>query len=473
MSSVIETIRKTPIPNDIVCEIINILATEQTLDYDSEDSDTELEQPPEEPHDPPGRMHVKVFHTLSSFCLHHSRRHIFAQVNLKTFSNTEDWTHANRPPKHLPTLKHQLAFFAEHTGTLPYIRHLYLSMGPEEFQDSSLQAQLHDVMVQLSNLEILEIDFNYLNWSDNSLSTARSIRSGFRNLLRSSQTLTEVHLFDLINFCVNDLVDASSLQCLDLDDTSLVMDDDSGARMVINSLRHLGIHPCPENTDFEHFVKFLTARDEDGNLVLTFPDLEALHFEVGENSELPGVLKIVTAHGGSLDKLSLEMFVPGKSDIPRFILPNKLKISSVEQGNNDRSAWFNEVILPRSQTLRIIEIEAPINREGQDPFAGICSTILRMNQHSVLTRLDITIRVQPRRRCTLGDEWLEFSKALETNRNLKSLRRVSLVVNVEEDPDEPSNGSLQRALDGLRETHLKSLFSQSFKFEYRVRTIIL
>ncbi|PPR04853.1 hypothetical protein CVT24_007241 [Panaeolus cyanescens] len=435
------------IPNDIIAEVMDILAAERPPDPKALGEDMEWAWPPDEVHNPPGRLQVKTFHTLSSFCLHQSRKHIFGYVNLGTFNYHHT---CNRPPKHLPTLKLQLAFFAEHTETLSYIRHLSLCVKREEVQDLALQAQLYDMMVQLSNLTLLEITFSNKDWSDVSLST-RSVRSALRTLLRSSENLSEVRLADVVNFCISDLVDAPYLRCLDVYDTSFFVDD-NGAKIELNGIKELRIFQYDREKDFEQFVNHLIAKDGDGNLVLTFPKLEALNLDPLEITHHSGMLKIVSAHGGSLQELTFEICLDRQPGLA-----------------NDRSAWFNEMILPRSQTLKKIAVVSPVNDEVQDPFAGLCSTISRMDEHSPLTVLDIVVKVETDCMCTVGDEWLEFSKALKGNKKLKHLKKVKLVVDVAEFGR--SDGSLRRALNGLRETHLKALFSQSFEFEYRVRTI--
>ncbi|PPR02774.1 hypothetical protein CVT24_002248 [Panaeolus cyanescens] len=452
MAFVVEKTHNIAIPNDIISEIIDILAAERPPDPNAIDlgPDTEWSWPDEDLHDPPGRLQVKKFHTLSSFCLQRARKHIFAAVKLGT--NYPQYT-CNRPPKHLSTLTSQLAFFEEHKGTLPHIRRLSLDIKQKELVDSSLQEKLYDAMVEMSNLSFLSISLNDLVWAHPGLSsTSKSVQSALRTLLRSSQNLTEVYLRNVFKFRLNDLVDAPYLQGLyvDIDESTFFVDGD---KLELNSLKKLIICRIRQPKYFEQFVNVLVDRDGNGNLVLTLPQLKVFEFGIESSSELPEFLKIVNAHGGSLEELSFHLSLDR------------------EPGHNDYSTWLNELILPRKQTLQKISISSSLLDESQNPFAGLCSTLLRMDEDNVLAELHIEVHVQTDCNCTLGDEWLEFSRVLDTNKKWKHLRRVTIVVVVADFGR--SDRALQTALDGLRNTHLKALFSRPFEFELRVRTVIV
>ncbi|PPR01525.1 hypothetical protein CVT24_001838 [Panaeolus cyanescens] len=431
MSSLVKKSRNITIPNDILYEIINILA-----DKASEDNRPARQQP-----------ELKAFHTLSSFCLHHTRKHIFAEVNLRTSS------HSNWIPKHLPTLKDQVAFFTEHRGVLPYIHHLSLFMSPEEVPDSSLQAQLHDIMVQLSNMVSLQIDYDEMEWNNTPLTTS-SIRSALQTLLHSSQNLSELYLRNVTNFCLHDLVDATYLQHLDVYYTRLFVDGD-GPKAELNGLKELTIR---QDSAEDSFAKALVLRDEDGNLVSTLPQLKALYFDITLESELPHILKVVDTHGRSLEELSLVLF----------------RDNEPHSANHDYSAWLNKMVLPRSQTLRKIMIESIICEDGQDPFSGLCSTLSCMTKDNVLAELEVMVYVITASITTLGDEWFEISKVLDINGKWKHLEKVKLEVIVETcRPSEDPDGYLEHWLHGLRETHFKALFSQAFEFEYCVSPAVI
>ncbi|PPR02776.1 hypothetical protein CVT24_002250 [Panaeolus cyanescens] len=304
MTLVAENTHKRTIPNDIIHEVIDILAA--------------IPPPNPDLQDPPGRLQINKFHPLSFFCLQHARKHIFGIVNLGTFDPKSFCLIINKPPKHLPALGQQLSFFAEHSGTLPYIRHLSLFMYQREIGDLSVQAKLYDVIVHLQNLTSLNINLNQSPWTSIPSLASRSLRSALRTLVRSSQNLSELTLSRVSDFCLDDLVNATSLQCLDIQETNLMLEDNT-TKVGLNSLKRLIIHQYPNPQEFEHLVGLLVNRDRDGNLVVTLPQLKGLSFAVVRSSDLSQIVKIVNTHGAFLEELTFMMYLDGKSPIPTFI----------------------------------------------------------------------------------------------------------------------------------------------------------
>ncbi|KAF9034068.1 hypothetical protein BJ165DRAFT_1410090 [Panaeolus papilionaceus] len=415
---------RAPIPNDILQEIIGALAqssTDETQTYPTE---------------------VKKFATLSSFCLQEARKHIFAKVQLKT-----GYTYRERCRKQ-STLEEQLDFFSQHLGPLPYIRRLNLTLSSVEMLNEELQSRLFDMLIQLPHLLALDIRSigpkyirNRNQWTQ--IASSKSIRSALQILLHRSSNFRELGLWSQPDFPISDLMFATTLRRLTLDDSLLLKDE--GVDMQILDVEHhlenlddLKISDRKRGrTEVPSIFNSLLARGSNGELVLKFSHLKSLEVDFNDPSTFRDVSYLLKGQGcDCIESLKLNLYLER----------------------------FNDIILPFAASLQKLSARIFIASITQDPFGGMCSTLERIQGNNVLTLLDIEVTVQTDCPCTTGVEWRALSRVMGSADQWKSLQEVNLKV-VVADYGRPDN-ALQMALEGLRETHHKSLFSSSFNFNY-------
>ncbi|PPQ77787.1 hypothetical protein CVT24_005891 [Panaeolus cyanescens] len=466
MTTIGEVPQKNTLPNDIIQEIIDILAATNppsptptipaTPRFEDENNidDVEWSLSPDETDIPPGRQYVKPFSSLSSFCLRQARKHIFAHV-VMTSQDVYAYVPRNPPPKRLPTLHSQVDFFRQHKETLPYIRNLSITVTQDEMDDVLLQAQLHSMLTKLENLTALTIQSHGIWTRLSPDSNSRSMRSALRVLLQS-QTLSKLCVNWLQDFDLGELSKSANLCTLNLYNTRPDMETTGLNDVELGKVRELsitGYRPFMIRK-FEALKAALVAMNDEGRLRVKFGKVKGLCFDVYESLYFAGILEIVTAHASdTLEDLELRMFLDS------------------EDGNNDHSAWLDRIITHRSGSLRKLSLYTWVANEDQDPFSGICSTLKRMDSHNVLEALEVTVTVQTDSPCAPGDVWVAFGSVFEGSRKWPQLKKVMLKVLVADCGRE--DNSLQCMLRGLRETGFKHMFSKPFDFEYVVQTMIV
>lgn len=301
---------RAPIPNDIIQEVIDILAQPSP----NEDPARSLEQ-------------VKKFSTLSPFCLQQVRKHIFFRVTLCTNPKAVKGGH------HFATLAAQVSFFTEHQGPLHHIRHLSLQVQRPEMRDGALQAQLYDILLQLSNLTVLDIHATSFMRPEHEriISTSKemqpaplkSLRTALHHLLCSdSSSLTELSLQYIGHFPINELRFSINLRRLKLsttwffDHSENTTDTELSNRQKATRLEHLELSDYVESS-----IRALLLTGPDNQLIYTFPHLKSLAVDIEDVSIFTDVSKLLQVQGcRHIEELELNLNTDGKLPISGFFL---------------------------------------------------------------------------------------------------------------------------------------------------------
>lgn len=122
---------------------------------------------------------------------------------------------------------------------------------------------------------------------------------------------------------------------------------------------------------------------------------------------------------------------------------------------------------PSASNIENIEDKTETMTENHDPFAGSFNTLKQFRPDNVIETIHVAIRVRPDYVCTTGEAWCALSRVL-TNGNWKRLKEVKVSVVVLTFMRVHASDVLVQELVGLRETHLKPLFTQTFNFDYEV-----
>ncbi|PPR00175.1 hypothetical protein CVT24_005087 [Panaeolus cyanescens] len=480
MNNTVDVPREPIFPDDIILHIIDILSAENyLLDLtgptptvpDAWKDDVDWLLPRESiTYSPPGRQYVRMFHDLSSSCLHQARKHIFSRITLTSHFHYSRYDLMINPPPRLqpgpPRLGDQLAFFRENTGPLSYIHSLSIDMTTQEMTDASLQRQIQQMLARLENLRKLAIhvyDPNRDSWRRSPAWTL--IRSTFRDVLRS-QTFEELRLHSLRDFYLIDLSHSTQFRSLTVRNSSfLVSDNDTD--MVELGVKELAfiMEGRTRSRLFKPARDVLLSKDVNGHLRVTFSALKALRFDrfdINQKAVFKYIVDIVNAHAShTLERLELN-----------------IHIHPLERDHQENySAWLNRMVLPLGRSLREISLSVLIMSNTEDPFGGLCSTLLRMASLEDNALVDVGILVILEAQCQLDDElvtdaWMALTRVFEGDcREWPCLERVSLKVVIH--TNMPYETVAYPQLKGLRETCFKPLFSKPFNFEYAVRMQVM
>ncbi|KAF9034092.1 hypothetical protein BJ165DRAFT_1513958 [Panaeolus papilionaceus] len=449
------------LPNDIIEEIVDILAL--TRDKEVDDS----------------FQHVKKVSTLSSFCLHLARKHIFAEVKLGTHYG---WYH-QRPPKELVMLSNQLTFFSYHVQLRSYIRDLKICISDEEMESPVIQGLIYHTLTQLSNLASLRVVTGHTKYNYPTTKPtpywdlpAESLDSALRTLLLNSKTLTKLDLCCFANITVNDLKYAPNIRHMELNGIPFNEED---RPWTLHQLHHSDTQPSyleqleslkitgydggigEQKANFRRLKAHLLSKDMDGLLNIRLSGLKSFGVEVFRISTFNEVLDLLEHQAiSALEDLTLQVRMEG------WFYP-----TDHVDGSNDFSRWLNQIILPSQRTLTGLKMEFSLAYKHQDPFAGFCTTLEGMEDCNVLRDLHIRVDVLTDCECTAGDEWSRLSQVLQKETKWKHLQRVrlSVVVAAFLTPGEAMINDLKM----LPQTHLKSLSSKHFSFDYSFEILVI
>ncbi|PPQ80760.1 hypothetical protein CVT24_011301 [Panaeolus cyanescens] len=444
------------IPDDIIAEVIGILARSN----DNQGANR--------------FQHIIKFSTLSSFCLHQVRTHVFAHVILG--SGVED-SQILIPSGDMSL---QLYFFSEHPWLLPYIRHLDVMLCEEDMEDEASQIKLHEMMIQLDNVTELRIsnlsadDYRYRKdfWCN---LPEMSIRSAMQSLLWRSDLrgISRLGIERWHNFPLHDLVYATNLRELRISDTTVVPVEEEDFKIssfprtphrlerleAMTITDYTGVY---EEPGFEDIKRALTVMDKDSGYRFQLSKIKSLKLELRQTSDSIKMVELIQAHRMVLLE-TLELLI----ELNGWCLGH----GAEPEYPFDCARWLDILLLPLQKQLKMLKVQVQIqNRARSDnPLAGFCSTLARMSDHNTLESISLLVTVNRKYiRRTVTNISTALNTALDQEDRWKSLKKVELyIVVLASGPSKPSTQSMDR----LRHS-FQPLYSKQFCFEYQEQCLL-
>ncbi|PPR00303.1 hypothetical protein CVT24_004593 [Panaeolus cyanescens] len=343
------------LPYDILIDIIDIIAETGPLDLSMQT--------------------LKAISSLSKFCNHHCRKHIFKSIDAGYAKEKEFMYYETAYTLKLvitpiqPRVASFIKLVKEHPGVIPYIQrfclvHFDYPYGVEENALSS-------ALPKLSNLSSLEIRLNNNAWTGY---LSRTVQS-----LCTLPNLTHLRLDNIFNFPIGAFTSFPHLKALELLSFDLKADE---------LAPRISTPPLKITTlliDDVNRIDFLARQRVDGKNVLDLTELKNLSFAVNSHLKIQDMSFLLRnqmsqVQGVEEMKITITVYDPAST-------------SSLSGFEFDIKPHFDLWILPNRRALKRLHLTSLITQTMGDPYSGICQTLEKLETDNILEELTITVNV--------------------------------------------------------------------------------